>query len=114
MKKALTIFNGFVHDFAAGCWVATLLAVWWLERAAASEPTAAAVLSDLQRQFVWIGVGCTVLVLATGAGRGFSYVADFYGEEAETQRRKMLILKHILLFAVFGCGIGWQVRTAFR
>ena len=113
MKKSLTVVNGFVHDFAAGCWAATVLAVWWLEQAVRSAPEAAAVLTGLQEQFFWIGLGCTALVFATGAGRGFSYVDNFYGEETEAQRRRMLILKHILLLRVFGLGTWWQYRLAF-
>jgi hypothetical protein len=32
MNKSLTIFVGFIHDFAAGFWAATVLAVYWLHR----------------------------------------------------------------------------------
>ncbi len=103
---------GFVHDFAAGCWAATVLAVWWLERSLGGEPAVTTALEALQRQFFWMGVGCTCLVLATGAGRGFSYVEDFYGAEAEAQRRRMLILKHVVLLAIFGTGTWWQYRLA--
>lgn len=113
MKHALIILNGFAHDFAAGCWAATLLAVWWLERAMPAEPVAAAILAALQRRFFWGGVLCTAIVLATGAGRGFTYVEDFYGADSEARRRRMLIIKHLVLFAVFGSGTWWQYGMAF-
>ncbi len=113
MKRILTIINGFVHDFAAGCWAATVLAVWWLERATLREPTAMAALATLQHQFFWIGVGCSAAVLATGAGRGFSYVENFYGAAAEVGRRRLLIAKHVLLFGIFGAGTWWQFRIVF-
>ncbi len=113
MKQVLTIVNGFVHDFAAGCWAATLLAVWWLGRAMPADATAAGVLATLQHQFFWIGIGCTAVVLATGAGRGFSYVDNFYGAAAEARRRRLLIVKHVLLFGLFGAGTWWQFRIAF-
>lgn len=113
MKRVLTIVNGFVHDFAAGCWAASVLAVWWLQRAMPTDTGAALVLATLQRRFFWIGVGCTALVLATGAGRGFSYVDNFYGAAAEAGRRRLLVAKHLLLFGIFGAGTWWQFRIAF-
>jgi len=113
LKKALAILIGFVHDFSAGLWAATVLAVWWLERSAHGHPEAAPVLQGLQRNFFWMGVAFTVIVLATGAGRGFTYVDNFYGPDAEARRRKMLVVKHVLLMAVFGLGTWWQYGMAF-
>ncbi len=113
MKRTLTIFIGFVHDFAAGCWAATVLTVWWLERNLLAAPEAAAVLNTIQRQFCWVGVGCSIVLLATGAGRGFTYVDNVYGRDAESQRRRMLIVKHILLLGVVGTGTWWQFAMAY-
>jgi hypothetical protein len=112
MKKALTIFIGFVHDWAAGCWAATVLGVWWLSRysgtAAVSE-----ILFELKKQFFYAGLFCVVLVFATGTGRTFTYVGNVYGEDAEKIRRKMLIIKHIMLLSIFGAGTCWQYFMTF-
>lgn len=113
MKKALTIIIGFVHDWAAGCWGATLLGVWWLERALAGRPEVAPVLEGIQRDFFRIGIACIVVVMATGAGRTFTYVDGYYGPDAEARRRKLLIVKHVILFAVFGAGTLWQWSFAY-
>jgi uncharacterized membrane protein len=107
MNKILTIFIGFVHDFAAGCWAATVFAVYWLDRRGQVAETAALLL-DLQKQFFFIGLACVLAVFITGAGRSFTYVGNVYGKDAELVRRKMLIQKHIVLFFVFGAGIFWQ------
>jgi uncharacterized membrane protein len=107
MKKALTIIIGFFHDFAAGCWAASVAAVFWLHKVEAA-PEVLAVLVDLKKQFFYMGLVCIMLVFASGAGRTFTYVGNFYGEEAERERKKMLIIKHILLLAVFGGGGYWQ------
>ena len=107
MKKALTIIIGFFHDFAAGCWVASVAAVFWLQELDAVPEVMAAIL-DLKKRFFYMGLLCIALVFASGAGRTFTYVGNFYGEEAERQRKKMLIIKHILLLAVFGGGGYWQ------
>ena len=112
MKRALTIVVGFVHDFAAGCWAATVLVVFWMERMLASAPEAAGIMGDIQQRFFWIGVGCSATLFATGAGRGFTYVEDVYGPETESRRRLMLIVKHVLLLGVVGGGTWWQFAMA--
>ncbi len=112
MKRVLQVVIGFAHDFAAGIWAATVLGVWWLERAQVAGETRT-VLDALERQFFWIGVGCVAIVLATGAGRTFTYVDNHYGPDAESARRRALVVKHIVLFAIFGAGLLGQYRLAF-
>ncbi len=114
MKKAATIFVGFLHDFAAGCWGATVVAVYWLHRYAA-KPELQELLFGLKKQFFFLGLACVAVVFAAGAGRTFTYayVGNVYGEDAEKLRRKMLIVKHIVLFVVFGLGIVWQYSMVF-
>ncbi len=112
MKKGLTIFIGFMHDFAAGCWAATVLAVALLGKYKMESGLAVAI-NSIQKQFFFIGLGCVVLVFMTGAGRTFTYVDNAYGKEMEQKRRKMLIFKHIVLFSVFGAGIWWQYTHIF-
>lgn len=112
MKKALTIIIGFIHDFAAGCWAATVLAIYWLD-SVASSPELVMTLAGLKRQFFWAGVVCVVTVFTTGAGRTFTYVDNVYGQEAEKRRRKLLMVKHIILLFIFGLGIFWQYSMTF-
>ncbi len=113
MKKALTIFIGFIHDFAAGCWAATVLAIYWLDRIA-DEPVQL-YMHGLKQNFFYIGLGCIALVFLAGAGRTFTYahIGDVYGADAEKMRRKMLIIKHTVLILVFGTGTYWQYSMTF-
>ncbi|OGW25043.1 MAG: hypothetical protein A2X59_06480 [Nitrospirae bacterium GWC2_42_7] len=113
MKKAFTIFIGFLHDFAAGCWAAAMFAIYWLNRQAV-PPESSDVILGLKKQFFYFGIVCVLIVFATGAGRTFTYANNLYGENAEKMRRKMLILKHIVLFSVFGLGLYWGWTTVFR
>ncbi len=115
MKKALTIFIGFLHDFAAGCWAASVLAVWWLERTAGIRLALADDLAALQQQFFWLGIICTATVLLAGVGRTFTYayIGSVYGERSERLRRRMLVIKHLVLLSVFGLGTWWQYLLAF-
>jgi len=113
MKKALTIIIGFVHDFAAGCWAATVLAIYWLSKQSFS-PEVGDIVFGLKKQLFWAGIACVITVFATGAGRSFTYVDNVYGKDAEKVRRKMLIMKHVILLMVFGSGIYWQYTMVFR
>ncbi|MDA8241078.1 MAG: hypothetical protein M0Z67_12005 [Nitrospiraceae bacterium] len=113
MKKGLTVLIGFVHDFAAGCWAATVLAVYWLSSESVPEGLSA-VMTGLNKQFFFLSIACALVVFATGAGRTFTYVDNFYGEDAERQRRRMLIIKHVFLFLIFGLGISWQYTKVYR
>ncbi len=114
MNKALTIFIGFLHDFAAGIWLATVLTVYWLDRASGKNPALQSTLSDLERDLFYIGIACVLIVLTGGAGRTFTYVDNVYGKDYERQRRKMLVIKHIILITVFGLGIYWQYTMVFN
>ena len=112
MRKVLGVVIGFVHDWSAGIWAAAVLGVWWVRRASA-PPEAAPVLGALARQFFWIAAGAAVVVLATGAGRTFTYVDGVYGPDAEKARRRALAVKHAVLVAVFGAGTAWAYALAF-
>lgn len=114
-KAAIAIFIGFLHDFAAGCWGATVLAVYWIDRLAAVQPELKASLDGLGRHFFWAGLLCVAVVLLAGIGRTFTYayIGSVYGEQNEPLRRRMLIIKHIILFIIFGGGIWWQYRMVF-
>jgi putative copper export protein len=70
MKKALTIFIGFLHDFAAGCWAATVLAVYWVDRIASGRPELKPLFDTLEPRFFWAGVLYTVVVLLAVSGLG--------------------------------------------
>ena len=112
MKKILTILIGFIHDWAAGCWAATVLAIYWLQRQSVPVEMSG-IIFGLKKQLFYAGLICVILVFATGAGRTFTYVVDVYGQDAEKVRRKMLIIKHIVLLIVFGSGIFWQYTMVF-
>lgn len=116
MKKAFTIFIGFVHDFAAGCWLASVLAVFWLDRVAMSNLQLKPLLDGLESQFFWVGVVSFILVFVAGAGRTFTYayIGSVYGEQSEQLRRRMLMVKHVFLLSVFGLGTWWQYTLAFN
>ncbi|MBI4823043.1 MAG: hypothetical protein HY805_02280 [Nitrospirae bacterium] len=113
-KKIFTIFVGFVHDFAAGCWAATVFVVWWLERV--QDEALVPLISEIQREFFYIGIACIATVLVAGVGRTFTYayIGSVYGEESERFRRKMLLAKHIILFSIFGLGTYWQYTVIFK
>lgn len=115
MKRAFTIFVGFIHDFAAGCWVATVLAIYWIHRKA-TPPGLEDFFLGLKKEFFYLGLVCVGIVILSGIGRTFTYayIGNVYGETSEKLRRRMLIIKHIILFSVFGAGIYWQYLMVYR
>jgi len=104
INKTFVILNGFVHDFAAGIWLAAIATIALLHRAHTAHAGITGVINALEHQFFWASVAAMVLIMATGAGRTFTYVENWYGPEAERVRRRMLIVKHGILFACFGAG----------
>lgn len=114
IKKTAIIFNGFIHDFAAGIWLAAIVTIVWLHDAHSAEPSTAVVLNGLERRMFWASVFAAVLIMATGAGRTFTYVDNWYGEDAERQRRKALIVKHVVLFSAYSLGYFWVWSKVFH
>ena len=105
IKKAAVILNGFVHDFAAGIWLAAIVSIALIHRIHQGEQAPiVAILNRLELIFFWASVGAMVVIAATGAGRTFTYIENWYGPDAERLRRRMLIIKHVVLLAVFGAG----------
>ena len=114
MKKIFVVLNGFVHDFASGIWLAAIAAVSMLHNAHLREPTLTSAINPLERHFFWWSVAAMVIILATGAGRTFTYVDNWYGVDAERMRRRMLIIKHVALFAIFSLGYWFVVARVFH
>lgn len=108
MRKSLTILIGFIHDFSAGCWAATVLAIYWLHRLHFKSTELLEALTPLETEFFYLSLASTGIVFLTGMGRTFTYIENFYGEDAEKLRKKMLLAKHFLLFGIFGSGTYWQ------
>lgn len=114
IKKTARIFNGFIHDFSAGIWLATIVTIAWLHGAHLAEPSTSAVLNGLEQRMFWASVATAVLIMATGAGRTFTYVDNWYGEDAEPQRRNALIAKHVILFSAYALGYFWVWGKVFH
>jgi uncharacterized membrane protein len=114
IKKSAIILNGFIHDFAAGIWLAAIVAIAVLHDAHLKHPEVITVLNDLERIFFWGSVGAMVTILATGAGRTFTYVENWYGPDAERVRRRMLIIKHVVLLCFFAAGYFYIYGKVFH
>src|SRR5689334_6875656 len=99
LKKLAVVMNGFVHDFAAGYWLAAIVTIVLLHRSHLQNVALTGIVNPLERFFFWQSVAAMILILATGAGRTFTYVENWYGADAEKARRRMLIIKHVILFA---------------
>lgn len=113
-KKAAIVLNGFIHDFAAGIWLAAIATIALLHKAHLRELVLTTALNGIERQFFWVSVAAMLVIMATGAGRTFTYVENWYGPDAERLRRRMLIVKHAVLFVCFGAGYLWVWGKVFH
>ena len=114
LKKILIVLNGFMHDFAAGIWLAAIATIALLHKAHLRESGLTTALNGIERQFFWVSITAMVVIMATGAGRTFTYVENWYGPDAERIRRRMLVVKHVLLLACFGAGYLWVWGRVFH
>lgn len=114
LKKTAAVLNGFIHDFTAGYWVAAMIAIAVLHNKHATYPMIFPVLNGLERIFFWQSVVALMVILTTGAGRTFTYVDNWYGEDSEETRRRMLICKHAILVLFFGAGYLWVWGKVFH
>lgn len=113
-SKAAIVLNGFIHDFTTGYWLSCIIAIYLLNGFQQQYPAVVAVLNQIEHFFFWNSIGAVVVILATGAGRTFTYVDNVYGETTEKVRRNMLILKHVILLSLFGAGGYWAYLMTFR
>ena len=114
LKKAAIVLNGFIHDFATGYWLASLIVIWFVDGFQKKHAAIADLLGVIERFFFWNSIGAVIVILATGAGRKFTYVDNVFGENSEVTRRKMLIFKHLVLFVIFGAGGWWAFQVVYR
>ncbi len=112
MNNLLRVINAYIHDFASAMWLATLLVVYWTNRffpPSGSEEF----FFGFKRDFFFIGIGSLVVILLTGVGRTYSYKSGQYGEDAEKERKEILIVKHILGLLIYGAGTFWQYTMVY-
>lgn len=114
IKNSLVILNGFVHDFAAGIWLAVMAVIMALHRAHTVQPEIVTALNILERHFFWVSIVAMLVIMATGAGRTFTYVDNWYGPDAEKMRRRMLVLKHLILLGFFSSGYFFVYDMTFH
>lgn len=106
VKKIFVVLNGFIHDFSTGYWLASIICIKVLHGFQQTNPSVAQLLGVLERFFFWNSLAAAAVIMATGAGRVFTYVDNAFGDQTEHARRKMLIIKHVVLLLLFGSG-GW-------
>ena len=114
LKKTAIVLNGFLHDFSTGYWVASMITIILLHNFQAQYPGLSEMISVIERFFFWNTIGAVIVIFATGGVRTFTYVDNFYGKEIEASRRKLLAIKHIILFTIFGISGYFAYGMAFH
>ncbi len=114
LRKAAVVLNGFIHDFATGYWLSSLIVIMFLHNFQKKYATVADHLNIVEQFFFWNIPGAMAVIFATGGMRTFTYLDNFYGADIEKTRRKMLVIKHILLFIIFGISGYSAYRMTFH
>jgi len=109
----IKIIIAYIHDFASALWVAAMLAVYWTTRIAAPSGLDE-FLFQFKKDFFYFGLICLAIVMVTGAGRTFTYSSGQFGDNAEDTKKKILIIKHIIGFVIYGLGTYWQYLMVFN
>jgi len=113
-KSYALILNAFIHDFATASWVAAVIVCRLLHAAHLDRPEVADVLGELERLFFWGAIVAAVVTFATGGGRAASYKPDTFGPDSERDRRRILIVKHIILLVVYAAGSAYAYFAAYH
>lgn len=114
IKKTAIVLNGFIHDFSTGYWVASMITIILLHNFQTKYPGISDLLIVIEQFFFWNTIGAVIVIFATGGIRTFTYVDNFYGKEIEDSRRKLLVIKHIILFVIFGISGYFAYKMAFH
>ncbi len=106
-KKWLIILNDFSHDLFSGFWMSCILVLYVLDWKADSAGglLLSSELREVMVLFFWLVVSSLAAVLLTGIVRSITYHRE-RDEDTEQVKKKMLIIKHVFLGAVF-CGGTW-------
>lgn len=114
LKQIAVVVNGFIHDFFSGYWVSAMISIYFLHDFRLTYPLLSIAINSIERFFFWNSIGAVAVILVTGAGRTFTYVDNVFGEKTEAVRRRLLIGKHVVLFAIFGGGCWWAYQVTFH
>jgi len=114
MKAWLIIINNFVHDLFTGLWISSVLVIYLLDKKSglAQGTPLTASLQEVMKVFFWLGLFSILIIVVTGIIRLREYKFQNRGA-AEPLKKKILILKHILLGAIFIGGTYWAYIRAF-
>lgn len=113
MKAVLIIINNFAHDLFTGLWTSTILVIYLLDkRANPAQTLLAAELHGVMRVFFWLGIFAIAIILSTGIIRFINYRSENEDDSGQI-KKKILIIKHILLSAIFIGGTYLAYRWTF-
>lgn len=116
MASILVMLNNYMHDFATAlvvvCSYAMLLLVRYAEKKGSQE-TAAMVLS-IYPKMLHLTAGSFIFLIFAGVIRSFTYKSYEWAEAAGRGQVVALMIKHVILFILFGYGIYLWVKVYRR
>jgi len=107
MRDTLIVLNSFIHDVATGAWVSTL----FMMNAIKSEFESilpVGIINRLQGRLFTLAVICLVVIVITGIIRGFTFRYYGWTGDVAKNRKRLLMIKHMVLGLVFSLGLYYQ------
>ena len=98
----LILLNNFLHDFSAAGWIFSTVLLWRIMKLSINHNLLTHEILRTIRKLMLISVGGIVIF---GAVRAFAYTTYEWNAAAGDAQITLLIVKHILLTAVFAIGI---------
>lgn len=102
MKAWLITINNFGHDMFTGLWISSILVIYLLDRKAGfvQGTLTATLLQEVMKVFFWLGIFSVLIIIITGIFRFVNY-GSTNTDASKPAKKKILILKHIFLVAIF-------------
>ncbi|MHB8172456.1 MAG: hypothetical protein ACYDG6_13090 [Thermincolia bacterium] len=113
MRDTLIVINSFVHDVATGAWVSSLVMMITInnEVMKVSNPELFGnLISRLQEKLFFLALASFVIIMLTGIIRGFTFRYYGWTGDVAKDRKKLLMIKHIILGVVFLVGLYYQFK----
>jgi uncharacterized membrane protein len=116
MTSILVMLNNYMHDFATAlvvvCSYAMLLLVRYAEKNSSRETTS--MVLSIYPKMLHLTAGSFIFLILAGVVRSFTYENYEWAEAAGRGQIAALMIKHVLLFILFGYGIYLWVKVYRR
>jgi uncharacterized membrane protein len=108
----LVLLNNFLHDFSAAGWLFGSVVLWsMLRREDAADQSSRLLLTDMLKTVLLLMRLSLAGIIIFGVVRTLAYKTFEWNVAAGQSQITLLIVKHIILAGIFGCGLFYYIRA---